>query len=497
MVWNWQSVKGQLPVEEQRDDELWLVLDDEHQLVQQAQLVANSWPSLQQQIESLRLYIGFNGDKGTKPYAVVQWLEPEGSRLERRWVFGRAMQRLKTLVQFRTLTLMTSQRPDAEQQRVFGEDVYSSWLNPRSGRFPYEEIRGLYLDGVEAAWHDQAELRFHRRRLYADWVNENPDELTSLAIGERLRTFAKQHKCHFGELDTEHLAREGMNLLLAVGQASERSPSRCFVLSHNYDGSRPPLMLVGKGITFDTGGINVKPFTGHVNAMKNDMGGAALMSQLFMSLVEAGFPQPLVLVIPSCENLVAEKAMKPGTVVRSHKGHEVMIEHTDAEGRLILADAISYGHSRFTPRLTLVGATLTTAALRQFTNFWTPVHFANQAFQQALTQAAGRYGEAFTFWDKFLPFVKANRAQMGDWTNMGRMPSHASVGGGSNVAAHFLLQFASQPMIHFDIFASAWNWSGDYPGSSFGATGAPFNSLFHLLKQAPKDLWGYQSRPVQ
>ena len=189
-----------------------------------------------------------------------------------------------------------------------------------------------------------------------------------------------------------------MNLLLAVGQGSELSPSRCHFISANLsDNDEKPIMLVGKGITFDTGGINVKPFESHVNCMKNDMGGAALMSNLFMAMIEAGYKKPLVLVIPSCENLVAQKSMKPGSIVKSYKGKEVVIEHTDAEGRLILADALAYGEQKYQPKKTFVAATLTTAALRQYTNYFTPVHFADEQFKSSLKSYGDRLGEGFVF----------------------------------------------------------------------------------------------------
>src|SRR5262249_52600577 len=159
----------------------------------------------------------------------------------------------------------------------------------------------------------------------------------------------------------------------------------------------------GKGITFDTGGINLKVHENFVNAMKNDMGGAALMAQTFMGLVEGGYDQPLVLVLPACENLIDKNSVKPGAVVESHAGTRAFIGHTDAEGRLILADAIAYGGEKYSPKLMITAATLTTAALRQFTNYFTPVHFATESFQKTLEEAGNSWGERFTFWGEFLP----------------------------------------------------------------------------------------------
>ena len=307
--------------------------------------------------------------------------------------------------------------------------------------------------------------------------------MTSLAMGKRLEVFAGVTGCEFQQLTEKELREEGMNLLLAVGQASRISPSRLFVLKKNVKPGDRPLMLVGKGITFDTGGINIKPFEGFVNCMKNDMGGAALMAALFMGLVRSGYAGPLCLVIPACENLVDGAAMKPGSVIRSRSGRDVFIEHTDAEGRLILADAISYGSDHLNPALTIVAATLTTAALRQFSGYYTPVHFAPDGFQQKLAAAGNRWGERFTFWPEFIPFAVANKGRSGDLTNRGTLKASATGSAGSSVAAHFLKTFTELPMIHIDIFASCWNWSGDYPGAAWGATGAPFNSLFDVLKE--------------
>jgi leucyl aminopeptidase len=174
--------------------------------------------------------------------------------------------------------------------------------------------------------------------------------------------------------------------------------------------------------------------------------------------------------------------VKPGAIIRSYSGKDVIIEHTDAEGRLILADAISYSQQKLNPAQTLVAATLTTASLRQFTNFFTPVHFAPQKGRDSLERAGAEVGEEFSFWGEFLPFRDGNLTPAADLTNMGRMPAAAHIGGGSNVAAHFLKEFASLPLVHFDIFASTWNWSSDYPGAHYGATGAPFNALFRSLR---------------
>ena len=123
------------------------------------------------------------------------------------------------------------------------------------------------------------------------------------------------------------------------------------------------------------------------------MAGAALAWHLFKGLVEDQFTRPLVVVLPCCENLVSDSAMRPGSIVESHRGLKVRIDHTDAEGRLILADALSWASDRYLPTDVFCFATLTTAALNSYGPFATPVHFAPPHLQQCLRDASEETGE--------------------------------------------------------------------------------------------------------
>lgn len=452
-------------------------------------LVQKAVKSLSKSHHYMTYHVGFL-PAGGAPYVIVDWQKPGVSALERRWV----AQKLGTMLrsQFNTKKLnFFLEAGSGPNELVIVEDVLTRFMTPlyEKSLLTYLKILSPEASTLRAS-DPYFEVRLRSQLTFRAAVNENPDSLTSIELGHRLQTFCQKYRCHFETYDVQKLTQLGLNLLLAVGQASERSPSRLHIATHNVKPGDKPLMLVGKGITFDTGGINLKPHEGFVNCMKNDMGGAGLMINLFQALVESGYPGPLAVVIPCCENLIAQRSMKPGAIIKSYAGKNVIIEHTDAEGRLILADAIAYGQKHLNPALTVVAATLTTGALRQFTNFFTAVHFAGDHFAEDLRLAGKDWGEEFTFWGEFLPFQNGNRHAAADLTNMGRMPSHASMGGHCNLAAHFLKEFASSPLIHIDIFASTWNWSGDYPGAHYGATGAPFNSLFHCLRQN-QGLWGY------
>jgi len=410
---------------------------------------------------------------------IVNWKDNEGLTLfEKRWLLNTLTNSIKANGS-KSLAVFLSDE-GCRDQLIMADDLYAAFCDPVDCELKLASYRLLCQRAIDENGAD-----FHRsvRSKYfvefKKWVNANPDEMTSLEIARRLGDFAKKFRCTYEVLDEVAIKEKGLNLLAAVGQASTRSPSRLILLSHGCDSAKEaPLLLVGKGVTFDTGGINVKPHDRFVNCMKNDMGGAALLSQIFMALVESGYDRPIALAIPSCENLVAQNSMKPGSVVTGYNGKKVVIEHTDAEGRLILADALSYAEELFQPRQIVVAATLTTAAMIQFSNFYTPAHFLDEKQKAKLQGVGEKWGELFTFWDRFLPFSDCNNTPITDLTNMGRMPGALPASGGSMIAAHFLKNFCTAPMCHFDIFASTWNWSGTYPGPDFGATGAPFNSLF-------------------
>jgi len=345
---------------------------------------------------------------------------------------------------------------------------------------------GLILDA-------ETERQALSEDLFRRWVNEDAAVRTSLAICEDVRQLAALSS-PLGTLETEvldaaRLAELGLNLLLAVGAASDASPPRLALARwtpHPVTGalpqSRRPIMLLGKGVTFDTGGINVKPYESFISHMRNDMAGAALAFAAFRHLVASGYPRPLVLAIPTCENAVGERAVRPGTVVKSHRGPRVKIDHTDAEGRLVLADGLSYAEERFAPELTFCFATLTTAALLAYGPYATPVHFAPADVLVALRAASDVTGEDLHFFPKRAWHLEANRDEEADLKNTARLPGYLPHAAGSRNAAHFLLHFARAPLVHADIFASTWNWGGDYPGTGFGATGAPLRTFLKALE---------------
>ena len=321
------------------------------------------------------------------------------------------------------------------------------------------------------------------------WVNEDPTQRTSVAIARDVCDWASAHPAVSVEVLAEQaLAELGLRLLLAVGGSSAISPPRLVIAHYSpksasggESAAGAPLMLLGKGITFDSGGLNVKPYESFVSMMKNDMAGAALAFSLFRGLVEAGFERPLLLVLPTCENAIDARSMRPGALVESYRGHTVRIDHTDAEGRLVLADGLAYAGDRYRPGQVLCFATLTTSALIAYGPYATPVHFADPELEKNLRAAAEQTGEDLHFFPERIWHYEANRDREGDLRNTARLPGDATRGAGSRNAAHFLKHFTDVPLCHLDIFASAWNWAGDAPGAGYGATGAPLRTLLRAF----------------
>lgn len=391
---------------------------------------------------------------------------PDASAAEARWVAGKLSQRLRQAFPIGATSVGFGEgiAPDLALTLALDQHLASA------GRLE----TGRPLPGLEA----------HVRGLdlFRSWVDEGAETRTSLAIARDVEAFASDRReVSATVLDEAALREAGLHLLLTVGGASRISPPRLVVARWLPDDPRPPLLLLGKGITFDSGGINVKPYESFVSMMKNDMAGSALAWTLFTELVRADHDRPVAVVLPTCENPIGEEAVRPGTVVRGYKGLRVRIDHTDAEGRLVLADGLAWADEHLAPSEVLSFATLTTAALIAYGPYATPVHFAEPDLEDRLREAGDALGEDLHFFPSRVWHTEANRDEEADLVNTASLPKHANRSAGSRNAAHFLRFFTERPLAHFDIFASTWNWAGDAPGAGPGSTGAPLRTLLRAL----------------
>ena len=270
-------------------------------------------------------------------------------------------------------------------------------------------------------------------------------------------------------LGPREVAKLGMGSFMAVAQGSEQ-PLKFIVL--RYSGaakSVAPTVLVGKGITFDTGGISLKPGPG-MDEMKFDMCGAASVLGTFRALAQLQPALNVVGLIPTCENMPDGRAIKPGDVVTSMSGQTIEILNTDAEGRLILCDALTYAE-RFKPRAVIDIATLTGACVIALGHVRTGMYASDDGLAQALLQAGENAMDPcwrMPLDDEYADGLKSNFA---DVANV------ADRAAGSVTAAKFLQRFAGKfPWAHLDIAGTAWK-----SGAAKGATGRPVGLLLSYL----------------
>ena len=280
---------------------------------------------------------------------------------------------------------------------------------------------------------------------------------TPTYLAERAKELAKQHGFRVTTLDRAAIKAEGMGALLAVAQGSAEEP-RFIVLEYKGAGDQAPVVLVGKGVTFDSGGISIKPAQ-NMEEMKFDMSGAAAVLGTFEALGRLKPRVNVVGLIPATENLPSGTAVKPGDVIRSHFGKTIEVINTDAEGRLILCDALSFAR-RFKPAVALDVATLTGAVTIALGHTAIGI-MGNDDATVAEVQAAGERCWPLPLWDDYRELIKSDIA---DVKNSGGRAA------GTITGAWFLREFVDGfPWVHLDIAATAYT-EGDAPYQAKGPT---------------------------
>ncbi len=276
----------------------------------------------------------------------------------------------------------------------------------------------------------------------------------------------------FGPTQLEEM---GMGGLLAVSQGGPVEP-RLIVLRYSGGGDGPTLGLVGKGVTFDTGGISIKP-SGGMHEMKMDMSGAAAVLEAVAAIAELGLAIDLVAVIPSTENMPSGSAIKPGDVITQYNGVTVEVNNTDAEGRLILADALAYAVELGAERIVDL-ATLTGAVVVALGSTFAAV-IANDDELAADVLAAGERSGELTWRMPLHPeFKELMKGTVADLSNLSSQRSKA----GTITAASFLEEFVGEtPWAHVDIAGTAWDVGREYTGKD--ASGFGVRLLVELARE--------------
>ena len=306
--------------------------------------------------------------------------------------------------------------------------------------------------------------------LTKDLGNLPPNIATPAYLASTAKDLAKAYKFKCTILEKKDMEKLGMNTLLAVSKASYLPPK--FIILEHKGGKKgaAPVVLVGKGITFDTGGISIKP-SAEMDEMKYDMQGAGSMLGAMKTVGMMKLPLNVVMLVPTCENMPGGNATRPGDIVKSMAGHTVEILNTDAEGRLILCDALTYAE-RFKPAVVVDAATLTGAMVIALGHITTGIFANDDKLAAELVSAGVTANDAawhLPMSDEYDALLKSNFADIPN-ISVGRA-------GGSITAACFLARFTkSYKWAHMDIAGTAWK-----SGADKGATGRPVPLLAHFL----------------
>jgi leucyl aminopeptidase len=309
-----------------------------------------------------------------------------------------------------------------------------------------------------------------------DLVNEPSNKLTPRILAEKAEAMAKEAGLSVEILDEKKIADLKMGALLSVAQGGPEPP-RVMVVTYTpakLKPGAPVIGLVGKAVTFDTGGISIKPADG-MEKMKYDMAGGATMLGVIRALAALKPSVKVICVVPSTENMPGGKAQKPGDIQTAMSGKTIEVLNTDAEGRLILADGVHYAKQLGATHL-VDAATLTGAIVVALANVNVGVFGSDQPFTDKLLASAKAVGEKM--WqmpidDDYREFIKGTVA---DIQNIG-----SGKGGGAITGAMFIKEFTGDtPWIHLDIAGTAWNDDAK-PWLAKGPTGVALRTLVHLI----------------
>jgi leucyl aminopeptidase len=410
----------------------------------------------------------------------------DGSPKNIRIAVNAALGALKTSNVQRTilcLGTLNKLEPDAVRAAVVAcADAVYSYTTTKSKACPAKLQRvvvGVSDAATAKAGFDKGMALVKGLAFAKEWANRPANFATPTMLAGAARELAKLRNIKVEILGPKEVAKLGMGSFMAVAQGSAE-PLRFIIL--RYDGAAKavaPVVLIGKGITFDTGGISLKPGS-EMDEMKFDMCGAASVLGTFRALAELQPALNVVGLIPASENMPDGRAVKPGDVVTSMSGQTIEILNTDAEGRLVLCDALTYAE-RFKPKAVVDIATLTGACVVALGGVRSALFSTDEPLALAL-QAAGESSMDLC-WRMPLDEEYAEGLK----TNFADVANIAGRAAGAVTAAKFLQRFASRfPWAHLDIAGTAWKG-----GTAKGATGRPVALLLdYLLSQISSEVAG-------
>ncbi|TFE28124.1 leucyl aminopeptidase [Cohnella luojiensis] len=341
-----------------------------------------------------------------------------------------------------------------------------------------EQIEFIVDEKTDIDQWNEGLLRGYRQGnavCYArELTNEPANLLTPDRLAEEARSLAIQYGLNYRIYDEKEAAIEGMGGLLAVGQGSVNPPRMIVIHHRGLPDSKATLGIIGKGVTFDTGGISIKNAAG-MEEMISDMGGAAAIMGVMRAIGEWKPAINVVAVIPAAENMPSGSAFKPGDVIRTYSGKTVEVLNTDAEGRIVLADGLTTAIRQGATKLIDV-ATLTGAVMHALGDLTTGAFTNEETMLQSLLQSARRSGEYVWPLPTHPEYKSLLKSDVAD------MKNHGGTWAGAIAGAMFVGAFAEEhPWIHLDIGGTTWMWS-DRGFESKGGTGVMVRTLLEYIR---------------
>src|SRR5215472_5627361 len=346
-----------------------------------------------------------------------------------------------------------------------------------------KRIETVLIAGYSEAERSRGEKGVAKGRVIADsqnfardLINEPSNKLTPSILAQKAEAMAKATGLSVEILDEKKIADLKMGALLSVAQGSTEPP-RMIVITYNPPSAKPgtPVIgLIGKAVTFDTGGISIKPSEG-MEKMKYDMAGGATMIGVMRTLATLKPAVKVICVVPATENMPGGRAQKPGDIQTAMSGKTIEVLNTDAEGRLILADGVHYAKQLGATHL-IDAATLTGAIVVALAGINVGVFGSDQSFTDKLLASAKATGEKM--WqmpidDEYREFIKGTVADIQNISS--------GKGAGATIGALFIKEFTGDsPWIHLDIAGTAWNDDAK-PWMAKGPTGVTLRTLVHLV----------------
>jgi leucyl aminopeptidase len=371
-------------------------------------------------------------------------------------------------------------------QEFTAEEATQLCLGFAYGSYRFDRYRPAKSDTASIEAPPNADVRYvalaaESLRMARDWINTPAADLGPAELGLAARRLAERHQAAYQEWVGEDLLAANFPAIHAVGRASTAAPRLLDLRwAPRSGGSYPRLTLVGKGVCFDSGGLDIKSGSG-MALMKKDMGGAAVALGLAHLLMSAGIRAELRVLVPAVENAISGNAYRPGDVLNTRKGLTVEVGNTDAEGRLVLCDALALADAEH-PDLIIDFATLTGAA-RVALGPELPALFGNDdAIVQELARISAVEHDPLWPMPLWAGYEDELASKIADLNNVA-----SSTLAGAIFGALFLKRFVSEstPWVHLDLYA--WN-SKDRPGRSIGAEAQALRGVYrYLLKRYGAD----------